>query len=176
MPLHIFEPRYQAMLNDSLNSDQRFGMVYHDWDDEGPFLSEEGRIGCVAEIREHRPLEDGRSLIVVEGAERFRISDGIESEAPYFEALVAPYHDSRGDAPNDLAARRRESIRLFESLLQSLADPPEHLPDLEPEKEVSFVLAGTIQVDPSWQQGLLELQDEGARLARVDKLFRAALG
>lgn len=175
MPLHIFEPRYREMLSDCLEGDGRFGLVYHDWDRQGPFLCEEGRVGCVAEIKKHETLEDGRSLILVEGSERFRISDGIESESSYFEGLVTPFFDDAVVPANELAVRRRESIELFESVVASLPEAPERLPTLEPEKEVSFVLAQTIQVDPSWHQHLLELQDEGARLAIVDRIFRAAL-
>ena len=109
MPLHIFEPRYRAMVHDCRESDGRFGMVYHDWDLLGPFLSEEGRVGCVAEIRQHEALEDGRLLIVVEGLERIRIVDGIESENLYFEALVSPHTDTTVMQGEELALRRRES-------------------------------------------------------------------
>ena len=176
MPLHVFEPRYRALVSDCLDSDRRFGMVYHDWDQQGPFLSEEGRIGCVAEIKEHEALEDGRSLIVVEGVERFRISDGIESEALYFEALVTPYRDATVMQGDELAFRRRESIQLFQSVVGNLTRDPAEPLDLEAESEVSFLLARAIQVDPAWHQRLLEIQDESVRLARLDRVFRSVLG
>ena len=176
VPLHIFEPRYRALVSDSLKKDRRFGMVYHDWDRQGPFLNEEGRIGCVAEIQEHELLTDGRSLITVEGAERFRISDGIESGTPYFEALVSLYRDAPEAHGYDLTLRRRESIELFRSVVASLSEAPRRVPDLEPANETSFLLAQTIAVDPTWHQRLLELQDESARLEELDRVFRAALG
>ncbi|MDX1647911.1 MAG: LON peptidase substrate-binding domain-containing protein [Longimicrobiales bacterium] len=175
MPLHIFEPRYRQMVRDRLEADRRFGMVYHDWDRQGPFLSEPGRIGCVGEILEHKRLEDGRSLIVVEGRERFRIEDGIESDALYFEGLVTPYPDTTVMEGEELRSRRRESIRLFRDVVSSLSERPDSLPDLEPDRELSFLLAQTIRSDPRWHQRLLELQDEGSRLARVDTLLRAVL-
>ena len=176
MPLHIFEQRYRDMVRDAVESDGRFGMVHHDWDEQGPFLSEEGRIGCVARIEERQALEDGRSLLIVEGVERFMINDGIESEALYFEGLVTPYRDEAiGDA-EALSRRRRSSVELFQSLIASLPEAPEQLPDFESTKEVSFLLAQTIQVDPVWHQGLLELRDEAERLTRIDEVFRAALG
>lgn len=175
MPLHVFEPRYRAMVSDALEADRRFGMVYHDWDEQGPFLSEPGRIGCVAEIREHQGLDDGRSLLVVEGVERFRLEDGIESDAPYFEGLVTPYPDTTVMQGQELESRRRESIRLFHSVVASLSERPESLPDIQPDRELSFLLAQTIQVDPKWHQRLLELRDEGSRLARIDRILRAVL-
>lgn len=175
MPLHIFEPRYRQMVDDCLEGDRRFGLIYHDWDELGPFLSEPGRIGCVGEIGEHQALEDGRSLIVVEGVERFRIEDGIESDSPYFEGLVTPRPDTTVMQGEELASRRRESIALFHSVVASLSDRPDALPDLDADRELSFLLAQTIQVDPKWHQRLLELTDEGSRLARVDQVLRAVL-
>ena len=174
MPLHIFEPRYQEMVRDCLASDRRFGMVYHDWDRQGPFLSEEGRVGCVAEIDTHQELRDGRSLITVLGLERFRIADGIESESAYFEALVTPYVDVALDA-EELTSRRALSIELFHQVVASLEGRPEELPVMEPVLETSFLLARTIGVDPTWHQNLLELRDERERLTELDRVFRAAL-
>lgn len=175
MPLHIFEPRYRALVRDRLDGDRRFGLIYHDWDDRGPFLSEPARIGCVAEIREHQLLDDGRSLIVVEGIERFRIEDGIESERPYFEALVTSWPDTTVMRGEELASRRRESIRLFHSVVASLGDRSEPMPELQADREISFLLAQTIQVAPEWHQRLLELRDEGSRLARIDRVLLTVL-
>ncbi len=176
MPLHIFEPRYQAMIADARATDGQFGMIYHDWDEQGPFLFDEGRIGCVAEIEKHESLDDGRSLIVVRGVERFRITDGLESDAPYYEALVTPYDDV-GDADElDLVAHRLRTIELFESVLATLPETPLWLPDFSPEEEVSFALAQTIQVDREWHQQFLELQAETARLVLLEHVFGAALG
>lgn len=176
MPLHVFEPRYREMVADCLGADRRFGLVYHDWDQQGPFLFEEGRVGCVAVIHEHEALDDGRSLIGVRGVERFSIVDGIESKSRYYEALVTPYPDTKGVADEFLTARRQESIRLFHAVLASLAERPEQLPELRPDRETSFRLAQTIAVDPPWHQQLLELRDETARLNELDRVFQAALG
>lgn len=175
MPLHIFEPRYRMLVRDALEADRRYGMVYHDWDTQGPFLCEEGRIGTVAEIRQYEPLEDGRSLIVVQGIERFRIIDGIESESLYFEALVTSYSDTTVMEGEELAFRRRESIQLFRSVIAKLSEHPQALPELSADQELSFLLAQTIQVTPPWLQRLLELRDEGSRLERLDRVFRDAL-
>lgn len=175
MPLHIFEPRYRQMVSDCLGGDRRFGMVFHDWDEQGPFLSEPGRVGCVGEVREHQELEDGRSLIVIEGVQRFRIRDGIESDTPYFEGLVSPHPDTTVMQGEELASRRRESIQLFHRVVASVSERPDALPDLAPDRELSFLLAQTIQVAPSWHQRLLELTDEGSRLARVDRVLRTVL-
>lgn len=173
MPLHVFEPRYRRMVARCLEYDRRFGLVYHDSDEQGPFLTELGRVGCVAEIESFQPLPDGRSLMLARGIERFRIEDGIESEEPYYEALVTAYADL--DGPLDLLRRREESLALFEEVLSTLPEEPERLPELNLQHELSFPLVRTIQVEPPWQQAFLELRDEAHRLSELDRVFRAAL-
>ncbi len=173
MPLHVFEPRYRRMVARCLEFDRRFGLVYHDPDEEGPFLMEPGRVGCVAEIEEFRPLPDGRSLLLARGIERFSIEDGIESGEPYYEALASPYRDVVG--PGDLADRRQRSLELFEAVVERLPEEPESLPLLDPDEEISFPLARTIQVTPVWQQAFLELRHEADRLSELNRIFRAAL-
>lgn len=173
MPLHVFEPRYRRMVARCLEFDRRFGLVYHDSDVRGPFLFEEGRVGCVAEIESFQPLPDGRSLLLARGVERFAIVDGIESDEPYYEALVTPYAD--GDPAPDLPERRRDSLELFHAVVDQLPEEPERLPELDEGSELSFPLVRTIEVEPSWQQTFLELRDEAGRLEQLDRVFRAAL-
>lgn len=174
MPLHIFEPRYRQMVDRCLRGDRRFGLIYHDADAAGPFLMEEGRVGCVAEIEDFQPLPDGRSLLVARGVERFAIDDGIESEEPYYEALVAPYEDVP-EEPLRLEAQRRRTMTLFEAVVRSLADDPDTLPELEPSGEVSFPLVRSVQVEAGWQQAFLGLRSEIHRLERLDAVFQAVL-
>lgn len=175
MPLHIFEQRYRDMVADALQHDRRFGLIYHDWDDHGPFLAEYGQVGCLAEIREYEALEDGRYLLIVQGVDRFVIDDGLEHQALYFEAIVSPYADETAMAGEEIQFRRRESIRLFEELVGLLPESPEGLPKLDSAAETSFVLAQAIHVDRPWHQRLLEIRDEGSRLERIDQVLRAVI-
>ncbi|MGB1658302.1 MAG: LON peptidase substrate-binding domain-containing protein [Longimicrobiales bacterium] len=175
MPLHIFEQRYRDMVADVLEQDRRFGLIFHDWDDHGPFLAESGQVGCVAEVREHEQLEDGRYVLIVEGLERFVIDEGLEQQALYFEAIVTPYADTSAMHGEEMEFRRRESIRLFEQLVGLLPERPDRLPELSAEAEVSYPLAQTIQMELPWHQRLLEIQDEGSRLERIDQVLRAVI-
>ena len=173
MPLHIFEPRYRRMVARCLETDRRFGLIHHDFDARGPFLGEDGSVGCVAEIEDFQPLPDGRSMLVARGVERFRILDGIESDEPYHEALVGPYRDVGGG--EGLELQRRRSLALFEAVLRSLPQASGRLPELDPARELSFPLVRTLEVEPSWQQAFLELRSEVRRLDRLEVIFRAAL-
>lgn len=175
MPLHIFEPRYRRMVARCLEFDRRFGLVFHDWDESGPFLNEPGRIGTVAEIEEHRPLPDGRSMILARGVERFRIDDGLESDTPYFEALVEALPDQRPADPAALVRRRMESLELFRAVVDALREDDEEMPELDVHDELSFRLARTVEIEPAWQHSLLKLREEARRLERLDAIFQVAL-
>lgn len=175
MPLHIFEPRYRRMVTRCLETDRRFGLIHHDCDERGPFLTEEGRVGCVAEIEKHQPLPDGRCLILVRGVERFHIVDGIESEEPYYEAVVAPITDTTRPHPDAIRKVRARTLELFHAVLDTFPGEPEEIPEFDLNRELAFQLAPTIQIDHRWQQSLLELQDEVYRLERLDAVFQAAI-
>lgn len=175
MPLHIFEPRYRKMVEVCLEQDGSFGLIHHDWDESGPFLGEKDRVGTVAEIARHRPLPDGRSLILVRGDERFAIAREVGHADPYFEAAVKPYRDGEPEDRSRLLARRRRSLELFRAVLESVSEAESEPPGWSAEEEVSFRLAETVEVPASWQQALLELRSEERRLDRLDVVFRAAL-
>jgi Lon protease-like protein len=175
MPLHIFEPRYRRMVSRCLEGDGRFGLLHHDCDEQGPFLSEEGRVGCVAEIEKHQPLPDGRSLILVRGVARFQITSELESEEPFYEASVSGYTDTTRPHPDAIQKVRARTLELFHAVLESFPEPPDEVPAFDLNRELSFQLAPTIQIDRRWQQSLLELQDEVYRLERLDAVFQAAI-
>ncbi len=175
VPLHVFEARYRQMIARCLEFDKRFGFLFHRDDIHGAFRVEPGRVGCVAQINDFQPLPDGRSLLMTEGLERFRIVDGVESSALYHEAVVEPYEDETA-SDLGLILRRQRTVELFKALMRTL--PPQgdaQLTEVDTGRETSFQIAATIVVDPAWQQGLLELRRESERLDRIDQLLRAAL-
>ncbi len=80
LPLHIFEPRYRAMVRDALASDRLIAMVQPREGEEPPSLFE---IGCIGRISACDELDDGRFNIVLEGLSRFRIAREAEVSTPY---------------------------------------------------------------------------------------------
>ncbi|MGD8868769.1 MAG: LON peptidase substrate-binding domain-containing protein [Gemmatimonadales bacterium] len=174
LPLHVFEARYRQMVARSLEYDRRFGLLFHREDLYGPFRVEAGRVGCVAEIASFSPLPDGRSLMLTEGVERFRIVDGLESETLYHEALVEEYPDHE-DVDAELIVRRQRSVELFKTLLRSLSEPALESLSFDSRRDVSFDIAAAIEIDPVWHQDLLELRSEKRRLDQIDALVGAVL-
>src|SRR5690242_5005215 len=80
LPLHIFEPRYRALVTDALARDRRIAMIQPQAAAEGSPLF---AIGCVGKIGEVEALEDGRFNIVLEGEHRFRLLRELEVGTPF---------------------------------------------------------------------------------------------
>jgi Lon protease-like protein len=174
MPLHVFEPRYRQLVAHCLEGERRFGIVYHDPDRDGPFDFDSGRIGCIAEIMKFDPLPDGHSTVFVRGTDRFRLEDGVESGTHYYEGLVELYEDEAEDG-EQLEERCRLSAVLFHRVLEHISSEPQPTPPLEESEPLSFQLAQWIRIDPAWQQRLLELRTETARLDVIDELLHVTL-
>jgi len=172
MPLHIFEPRYRQMVARCLETDRRFGLLYHDPDRSGPYEAEAGQVGCVAEIRDFQLLPDGRSLLEVHGMERFCVEDGIESDTLYYQGLVDDYPDLPADEA-EVARRQTEMWDRFAYVLRKLEVGA--LPPVGSDVPVSFQIARWIQIDPRWKQTLLESRSELQRLGQIDALLRDAM-
>jgi Lon protease-like protein len=74
LPLNIFEPRYLAMVQDSLGQGRMFGMIQPNAGEaagpNGPGLF---RIGCLGRVSSFSETDDGRFLITLTGVARFTI-------------------------------------------------------------------------------------------------------
>ncbi|MCW6535036.1 LON peptidase substrate-binding domain-containing protein [Sphingomonas lycopersici] len=103
LPLHIFEPRYRALISDAMARDRRIGMIQPRGDAEAkvPQLYD---IGCVGRIADIEMLEDGRSNIILEGVSLFRVTRELEVSTP-FRQVEAELLDSAPDDDLSLAAR-----------------------------------------------------------------------
>ena len=78
LPLNIFEPRYVALVNDSIKSDKYMGMIQAKKNS-----TEVYSIGCLGKITEHKKTKDGRMLINLTGITRFEIKSEISSDKIY---------------------------------------------------------------------------------------------
>ncbi|HEV8036043.1 LON peptidase substrate-binding domain-containing protein [Yoonia sp.] len=88
LPLHLFEPRYLAMLDDVLKTPSRLiGMVQpYDAPGKGGKLHS---IGCAGRVTAFSETEDGRYMITLAGMSRFRISQEVEGFTPYRRCNVS---------------------------------------------------------------------------------------
>jgi uncharacterized protein len=118
LPLHIFEPRYRAMVADALASEGLIGMVQPRGGGNRPDLFD---IGCVGRIEASETLPDGRYNIILEGLSRFRIVEEVAAETLYRQ-VEADCRDFDEDDPSDVLAAvqraelERESRRYADAL------------------------------------------------------------
>jgi Lon protease-like protein len=87
LPLHVFEPRYRELVSDCLAGDARFGTVLISRGSEVGGGDERMDIGTRAVIARTADLSDGRSLMMVEGETRIRVTRWLDDD-PYPLALV----------------------------------------------------------------------------------------
>ena len=89
LPLHIFEPRYLAMLEDALKTPERLiGMVQPN---KVPGRDGHGlhQIGCAGRVTQFSETEDGRYLITLSGMSRFRVLREVNGFTPYRRCEVS---------------------------------------------------------------------------------------
>jgi Lon protease-like protein len=114
LPLHIFEPRYRAMVRDSISGHRIIGMVEYQSDAGDEALPPIRKVGCAGFIAEHKELPDGRFLIWLLGLERFTIDEELPNDALYRRARVTytPIHE-KPDSLAGLLPVRNELHRIL---------------------------------------------------------------
>lgn len=94
LPLHIFEPRYRALVSDALARDRRIAMIQPlpGQDDDRPALFD---VGCVGRIDHVEALDDGRFNVLLEGLTRFRLLRELDVTTPFrqVEADTVSFED-----------------------------------------------------------------------------------
>ena len=113
LPLHIFEPRYRAMVSDALARDRRIGMIQPQRGDDGALFS----VGCLGHIDEVEALDDGRFNIMLAGEARFRIQRELPVTTPFrqVEAELLPERDNEALASVERALFEREARRFADA-------------------------------------------------------------
>jgi len=162
LPLHIFEPRYRAMVRDALATNQLIGMIQPRGPGDTPELFEVGCIGRIAAVEE---LDDGRFNIVLEGLARFRIAREAEVDTLYrqIDADQAGFGDSVEAEPLGLAQRaelEQEARRYADAL--GYAVDWDAVTRLDDEMLVNAI-AQVAPFDVGSKQALLEATDIAER-------------
>jgi Lon protease-like protein len=169
LPLHVFEPRYRAMLRDCL---AHHGAIVIAQLLPGEDARGRPRIASVAGggiVIEHQPLPDGRSNIVIQGKARLHLDElDPEDGVPYRRARATVLRDLDGRVPESertalvatasmFAGSVREHDPMFSFKLPPSVDAP-RLADL---------CAFQLVVDAAVRQAVLEDVDPVSRVRRV---------
>ncbi len=173
LPLHIFEPRYRALVSDAMARDRRIAMIQ-------PRAAERGgtgekpplyRVGCVGKIAHVEALDDGRYNLVLEGVARFRIVRELDVTTPFrqieAELFVEGEDDSFGIA--DRASLESESRRFADR--QGYAVDWEAVSRLDDEALVNGI-AQIAPFDAAAKQALLEAPSLAVRADLIVQLMQ----
>jgi Lon protease-like protein len=156
-PLHIFEPRYQTLIRESIKNNTGFGIV----------LKYNYRISDVCTyVKVNKILKrymTGESDIVVEGIRRYLINNIQVNPVGYVVANAESYDDEDDFADHNLEI---QLIILFEELLARLDYklPEEFWSNLKDSPKKSFKIAEKAGLSLLQQQELLILRNENVRL------------
>ena len=169
LPIHVFEPRYLAMVDDCLAGDARFGVVLIERGSEVGGGDTRFHVGTVAQIVQAGKMPDGRWALANVGTERVTVHDWLADD-PYPRAMVEiradPEPDRDGVAAIDAACAQLKRVHELRGALGL----PAHSGAVVVSPDVvraSFEAAILAPVGPLDAQALLELDDSIARLERL---------
>lgn len=178
LPLHLFEPRYLAMLDDALKTDGRLiGMVQPN---AVPGRNEKGlhRIGCAGRITQFSETEDGRYMITLSGMSRFRVLSEVEGFTPYRRCSVSwdGFESDAADPPKDTSFDRGAFLSLLERYFDArdLSADWDTLKGAEDELLINS-LSMLLDFEPEEKQALLEAPSLGTRRETLVTLIEYAL-
>jgi Lon protease-like protein len=158
LPLHIFEPRYLAMIEDCMKTPTRLIGMIQPYDAPG----EAGKlhaIGCAGRLTAFSETEDGRYMITLSGMSRFRVIHEVEGFTPYRRCEVSwtGFERDMGAVEKDAGLNRDKFLallgRFFDS--QGLSTDWESIRDAEDELLINS-LSMLCPFEPEDRQALLE--------------------
>ena len=175
LPLHIFEPRYLAMLDDALKTPHRLIGMIQPQGDGGRGLQ---AIGCAGRVTGFSETEDGRYMITLNGISRFRVRQEIDGFTPYrrCEASWDGFDRDLGPTERDPGLDRPRFFdllgRFFEA--EELRTDWDSLRDAEDELLINS-LAMLCPFEPGDKQALLEAPSLSTRRETLVTLFEFSL-
>jgi len=168
LPLHIFEPRYCAMVSDALARDRRIGIIQPQGQIENAPLFE---IGCLGRIGEVEALDNDRYNIILEGESRFQILKELDVTTPFrqVEAELIEEPANQQLAAIERAGFEREAQRFAE--LQGYTVDWETVTRLD---DVSLIngVSQIVPFDPASKQALLECSEVSQRCELLIQFFQ----
>ncbi len=169
LPLHVFEPRYKAMIRDCLASHRALSVVQIVDPDA---LDEHGHPGIatiagVGTIVDHAELSEGRFNILVRGRARVRLEE-LPFVSPYRTAKAAVLETNEAEAPErDVTALISNATSFVALVRERDRDFDFRLPKGASPGAVADICAHHLVIDASERQEILETLDLGERLLRV---------
>lgn len=167
LPLHIFEPRYRAMLADVLDADRLFAVATLAPESDPTQPEAPCRVATVGIIRACQKSEDGSSNLLIQGLIRVEVQ-AITREEPYRLIRVRPLASEAGAESAENARLRKQLGQLLAAKQrlsgQSQPQLAQFLRDIEDPEVFVDVAAFNLCEDTGLKQTLLETLNLNTRL------------
>jgi Lon protease-like protein len=182
-PLHIFEPRYRAMLEDALADDRLITMALlapgweRDYEGRPPLYP----MGCLGRVTTYCRLADGTYNVLLLGLKRVRLLRELAPRSEFREARIEICDDAYppGEPPCGGALQRRLRKAILH-ILPSLHEVEEQLDQLlagdVPLGLLTDVLSYTIDVELEKKHALLAEPNVCRRAEMLLQYFAATAG
>jgi Lon protease-like protein len=170
LPLHVFEPRYRALVDDCEAGDGEFGVVLIERGSEVGGGDVRTDVGTVARILQVERFPDGRSALAAVGTRRIRITQWLDDD-PYPRAEVEDWPDpSRATLPLEEAETLfRRSLALAAELGE--AGAPLAVEHADDPVLATFQMAALAPLGPVDRQAVLATEAADDRTARLVELL-----
>jgi len=168
MPLHVFEPRYKAMLKDAMDTDGVFAMaqVVPGQEDRLAGRPDLDPMLCAGVISVHEHLEDGRANLVLIGVCRARIISEWPLTHPYREVKAEVLVDAPYDGEEESALR----TAVFELMARVPTEVGQRIAQVTTGARggaLADILVGSLIADPERRFEVLSQLDVPSRLSAV---------
>ena len=177
LPLHLFEPRYLAMLDDALKSSSRLIGMIQPSDAPGNEFGLQ-HIGCAGRVTQFSETEDGRYMITLAGVSRFEVKDEVEGFTPYRRCEVSwdNFSPDLDGVERDISFDRSSFLDLLDRYFDAmdLSADWDTLKEAEDELLINS-LSMLLEFDPEDKQALLEAKSLTQRRETLVTLIEYAL-
>ena len=179
LPLHIFEPRYQVMLELALRQHRMFSVALLkpqcvQWNSTDDFF----QVASVGLIRACVGRGDGTSNLILQGLQRVRFAH-FEQSVPFPIARIEPL-ESQSMASVETEALGTKVLELYAKLKEKGRQLPDkvdqYLSRLGDMEMLADLMAATFIHDPLRRQQLLEQLSVNQRLRLVIQYLREETG
>lgn len=180
LPLHVFEPRYRALVRDAAAGNRCFAvsLLKPGWEADYEGSPEFHETATVGRIEDLYPLEDGRFNLRLVGLKRVRLGAPVRAEpyrvVPYVVAQEIPVREDRPE----LAKAKVDLLAAHGCVLREMLDRTDG--GIVVDERIPFETAvngacANLPVEPWVRQSLLEIDDIGERHRRVAALLDEVL-
>ncbi len=180
LPLHVFEPRYRKMIEQSEEHNQLIGVVLlkEGWENNYFGTPEVHEIACVGKIEQCEKLTDGKYNIMLYGLSKIKIKNFIQDE-PYRIAQVE-YLSERKIDPSEMNEEEEAKafIQLVKKYLTEVGVENSHeIISIQKYSLESIInqIAAILDFSTTEKQELLEFDSLESRYLQLKSLINAQL-